>query len=254
MVRIGRHTLVRFGWALAGVAVLAAVVFGASALWPNSASNEPSAGPGEYLASKASAALESGDTTAAIGFAERALAVDASNAEAKQVLTAARKQDPVAEEPPTSSEQPDPVEPAPDDAFLEPLAEPRALLPSSFDGYAMGAPVVTADQVTVQGTATQEDATVTSIIWTIHDAGGARGATSFISKTSKVLYAKDAVMHQVDGASVYVGTDGTHYASAVYTRGRYVFEVLVSGIDGAPAGYRTRAIAASRAFGDSPTP
>ena len=33
----------------------------------------------------------------------------------------------------------------------------------------------------------------------------------------------------IDGAPGYFGTDGTRYATYVYVRGRYAFEVLVTG-------------------------
>ena len=54
----------------------------------------------------------------------------------------------------------------------------------------------------------------------------------------------------IDGAPGYFGTDGTRYATCVYVRGRYAFEVLVTGNGKDPKELRTLAQEAAKAFQD----
>ena len=50
-----------------------------------------------------------------------------------------------------------------------------------------------------------------------------------MSVVSKKSFDKDGTSVSIDGAPGYFGTDGTRYATCVYVRGRYAFEVLVTG-------------------------
>jgi hypothetical protein len=99
------------------------------------------------------------------------------------------------------------------------------LLPVAASGFTMYQPQVTGAEAQISG----EPATKgVRVIWAVHDRGSVSAAAKFITAVSKRAYAKDAQSASIDGASAYLGTDGTRYATAVYVRGRYVFEVLVS--------------------------
>lgn len=244
-------------WAT-GVAVIAAVILGVAALQPGPRADDPdsSSESGAFLARRATEVLESGDETGALSFAERALAVDPGNKAAVSVADEVERRRSSGSEgtepPPGGDASGGGAGPQSDEAFLSDIGNLAALLPETFADYALGSAVELDGEVSLSATPDNAGARVQRIVWAVHDAGTRDGAAAFVSKTSEVLYSKDVSSAVIDGATAYVGTDGTRYASAVYTRGRYVFEVLVSGTDGAPAGYRDVAVAAAKAFADTP--
>jgi hypothetical protein len=99
------------------------------------------------------------------------------------------------------------------------------LLPVAASGFTMYPPQVQGTEAQVSGDPATKGVRV---IWAVHDRGSAAAAAKFITAVSKSAYSKDAKTDTIDGASAYLGTDGARYATAVYVRGRYVFEVLVS--------------------------
>lgn len=242
-------------WAF-GLLLLAGVVFGGTALRRNDAGSG-GRDSAVYLAEQASAALASNDDTAALAFANRALAVDPANAEALRVADEVARRRAASPEPPpsdtTGGAAPDAPADSGDEAFSQKIPNLVGLLPTGFAGYSLGAPSGLGDEAVVSATPKSGDVKVTTIVWSVHDAGSAKEADRFIERTSTTLYGSDRQRVTIDGASAYVGTDGMRYASAVYVRGRYVFEVLLSGTDGAPAGYRSTAVEAAKAFEDSPS-
>jgi hypothetical protein len=99
------------------------------------------------------------------------------------------------------------------------------LLPVTAAGYTMYPPQVSDTEAQVSGDPATKGVRV---IWAVHDRGTSAAAAKFVTKVSKSAYAKNGQTASIDGASAYLGTDGSRYATAVYVRGRYVFEVLVS--------------------------
>lgn len=248
---------------IAGVLVLAAVILGLSALLPSgqkSDSGDSDEQAAAFLSAKAADALRSGDETAALAFAARALVVDAGNAEARRITDqvnrrrASKKADPV--KPPGSSPDASATPPPAngvDPAFLTVIPNIQELLPKTFSGFSLGGVVALEGGASVSGMPVSSSG-VTRVLWAIHDGKTVEGASAFIENTSKESYGSDASSVVIDGASAYFGTDGTRYATVVYSRGRYVFEALVSGDDGAPAGYRATVVSAAKAFADRPVP
>lgn len=249
--------------ALGGVALLAAVIFAVPALQParwGGSGEEQGRGPILPLAERARDALRSGDTTEALRLATEALDANPDDQLARRIATEVREQRSSgagssagasgATSSPEATRKPTPV--APDSAFEKKLRDFGALLPESHPGFSLGTTVISDGEASVSGTPVDDTGQVSAIQWAIHERSSASAAQSFIAKTSRVLYAFDVGSLSVDGATAYAGTDGTRYASIVYTRGRYVFEVVVSGTDGNPGGYRDEALAAAQAFGDAP--
>lgn len=103
----------------------------------------------------------------------------------------------------------------------------RQLLPGHFAGYALGTTSRVGIDAVVAGSPTKPDSTVTRITWAVHDRGSDSKAVDFVNNTSKSLYKNDPATVVINGVPAYFATDGRQYATAVYTRGRYVFEVIV---------------------------
>lgn len=254
------------------VAVLVAVVLLFSALGspgdirgPQDASSP--ATQAQKLAIDAGEALASGDTTLAVTLADQALALDSTNQSAAQVKeqaqrartasssnpknpevadsNAANPSNPAIDEPDDPSKPGDPA--FDDSAFEAEVSDLAVLLPASFSGFLFGDVAVGGSDAQVSGTAQAPSSEARQITWAVHNLGSRAAAESFITKTSKVLYDKDAQTIRIDGTPSYFGTDGTRYATAVYVRGMYVFEVLISG-DVDPSKHRQLAINAGRVF------
>jgi hypothetical protein len=153
----------------------------------------------------------------------------------------------------TQPSNPKPTTPAPTpDAFLQPVKDLKALLPKSVPGYAMGTATGNKTDVAVSGSPTDPEALASRCVWTVHDRGKPSEAKAFVEDVSKELYASDAAAPTIDGVPAYFGTDGTRFATVVYVRGRYVFEVVLTKLDGSPEQLQGEAEAAAKAFPDKP--
>lgn len=241
-------------WALV-VTGLSFVVLAGAALWSGGSGPDKGAGgAASFLAEQAERSLASGDETAAVGFAERALREDPGNAAAEAVVADVARRRAARPSPGDDDPATDPGQGSgarDESAFDVRVADVTVLLPASFDGFMLGTPVVMGGEASVSGSSAGKSG-ANRVVWAVHDTGSRDGAKNFIEKTSRTLYGSDAANVTIDGADAHFGTDGTRFATVAYSRGRYVFEVLVSGTDGAPAGYREIAIGAAKAFPDSP--
>lgn len=206
--------------------------------------------------SKALDALASGDTTAAVSLLEKALSLDSNNTRARTELERIRRDAAPAA---PGGDGPDPSAPgtvpapgpAPDDpAFDKPVSDLSVLLPGLVEGYSLGAVVKGDANATVAGSPTDPDLGNSRCLWAVHDGKTAAGAAQFIASVSKPLYLRDGRNVTVDGAAGYFGTDGTRFASVVYTRGRYVFEVVLTSPSESPSELLVEAQDAAEAFPD----
>lgn len=246
---------------LAGsVAGLAVLIFAFAALQARTPVEPRAQAQSRLLSAQASEALRSGDETLAAALAERALKLDTGNSEAAGVTeqVAERRSTRAAgggsgagDEPPRQDSEPGKPSEDGDALFAGSIEDLSLLLPDAFDDYAFGVPVALEGEASISASAPRKSGP-TRILWAIHDAGEERAAQEFKNDTSRQLYGSDARDVQIDGADAYFGTDGMRFATVVYSRGRYVFEVLVSGTDDAPADYRDVAVDAAQAFGDDP--
>lgn len=255
------NTRVRRVALLAGSAAgLALLIFVFAALQARTPGEPQSSEQSRLLSSQASEALRSGDETLAAALAERALRLDTRNSDAASVVEqvakrrstrAARGGSEERDQPDGQDQEPGQPPANPDSAFADPIPGLETLLPQTFDGYAFGAPVAFEGEASISASASRKSGP-TRILWAIHDAGEERAAKEFTKETSRQLYGSDSRDVEIDGADAYFGTDGMRFATVVYSRGRYVFEVLVSGTGDAPAHYRDVAVNAAMAFGDEP--
>lgn len=208
------------------------------------------------FAESATATLASGDTTRAVLLANQALELDPTNKAAKDVLAkvqAAAASDGSSEGDGNSTPSKQPTAPAdPNKGFTDAVADFDALLPVTFEGFDLGSKVVLKPDATVAATPRSGSSGVTRIIWSVHETAGSTEAKKFIARTSKVLYGTDGKAVKIDGVDGYSGTDGTRSATAVYVRGRYVFEVIVTYSGASADDARATAVRAAEAFGDTP--
>lgn len=243
------------------VFVLAGVILGISAF---SSSRKPAAENTDSVLSDralseqsydaAMQALRSGDSTVAISLLEQAVLFDSTNTLAKNQLAKQKKKPKPASNSNTDSgdDDDDTTPPAPDSAFLADVTPLTKLLPTSASGYALGSRVGDATDVTVSARPTGPPGAVSLVAWAVHDRKTAKGATDFITNTSKKAYPKDGTSVTIDGASGYFGTDGVRFATVTYVRGRYVFELILTSTSGAPKQERSLAETAAKAFPDKP--
>lgn len=247
----------------ATVVVLAGVILGISALSsrPDSDTPKPAqsgltdAQRSRLALLKGRELLASGDTTEAVALFEQALKLDAGNAEAKRALSSVAASAGATGSKPQSSSTESTAQPdggvRPDDpVFSTAIEDLTLLLPGEAAGFSLGAVTKGERDVTVSGSPISTDVRASKALWTVHDRGSVKGAEEFIDSVSKDLYPKDSSRPVVDGAQAYFGTDGTRFATVVYRRGRYVFEVVLTAPSGAPKSLATEAKAAAAAFPD----
>ncbi len=243
----------------ATAAVLAGVILGLSAVSrprsdggngtaPTQVTREPE---GERLFADAQAALASGDTTKATELLRRVLEIDPDNTQAKEALDQLR----VVKEPGGSNGGDTTRTPPPstDPDFNKAVSDLKKLLPADVPGYAMGTPV--ADKVLANVPLDPASADtigrVSRVLLTVVDRGSAKAASQYVKNTTGVAFSKDSQTLKVDGASAYFGTDGVRLAAVAYSRGRYVFEVVVTSRGEPPRRLRDLSVVVATAFPDS---
>lgn len=249
----------RWAYFVAAAVVLAGVVFAGAALTSPKRSEPPSGGPvltelgpGERAAAlvgEARKALASGDASAALAFAQDALALDPGNSDASTLVDEIRGRDA------DGGGATEPIPTAPDDDPFLARVDPRKLLPAAAEGYSFGTPLsdktdaeVSAEPIEGSNAA----ATVARVQFAVHDRATAATADTYIATVSKKVYGKDVTQATIHGAPAYVATDGTRLAAVVFVRGRYVFEVIATVRSGDPAGIRALSVAAAKAFPATP--
>ena len=143
-----------------------------------------------------------------------------------------------------------PVDPNAPNPFLSAI-ELSKLLPKAMEGFSLGASQVIAPDATLAGEPDASGSGASNVIWAVHDRGSESAAQTFVDGLSKGLYSKDQATVIVRGVSGSFGTDGMRFASVVFRRGRYVFEVIVTS-SGPPADAKSLAEKAAAAFPNAP--
>ena len=188
----------------------------------------------ETFRAQAEQTLKAGDATTALSIARTAVGADPTNAAASDLVTrlSAGSSPPSA---PTGSPgtaaattTPAPSSASRDAGYIRAVTHVAALLPSKFLDYTFEPAVITPGSASVSASLQQSGSESGRFIWTVRDRKTVRGAQAFVSKTTKVLYNKHRASPTVHGVTAYYGTDGQRIATVTYTRGRYVFEVLLS--------------------------
>jgi len=251
------------------VLVLAAVLIGVAALGPTQSEKQVKLGltesglDAQQYAVQAEGALASGDTTAAVALAKRALSVDPNNPVAKSVIVRASSSQSGSSSSSNGSSggsgsgsgsgSGDKKSAAdPDEGFTKRLSTMAKLLPAGFNDYFLGGSTTTQSESQVSATPVSARQEANQIIWTVHQTGSKAEARAFVSDVSKNLYANDSAALNFDGVTAYFGTDGARFATVAYIRGIYVFEVLVTGNTTSPKTLKALAQKAAEAFADKP--
>jgi hypothetical protein len=247
----------------ATVAVLALVLIGLGLLGPLRGKQPSSQNPitlstqtatSQGLYQQAVQAQASGDLTRAAQLAQAALEADPNNSEAKVLLRAVKNTNAgstTTSTTPTSSSATTPAA-DPDAVFRKKYENLMSLLPTGTPGFAFDPAMQFGPDITMSGNRVPGVRGTTQIAWAVHDMKTSAAAKSFVTKTSKKLFQKDAGSVTVHGVKRYFGTDGTRFATVSFARGRYAFEVLitVNGID--PKTVKAVASEAANAFPESP--
>lgn len=224
-------------WTFGGVAGLAAVIFVASSLSaPNS---PPDAKPSEFtpelraeeLAQEASKAASAFETRTASDLANRALALDADNQTAKRVI------DTLSSTPQTGAAEGSSsgTSTATPSKYLKATKDMAGFLPDMVAGWSTLDVVEQSRDalVTFEPTkAATEYRSVARVSVSVHDRGSPKAAQTFVKKVSMRVYSKNSGSADLGAVAAYTGTDGVRLATVAFARGRYAFEVIVSGHPG----------------------
>lgn len=243
------------------VLILALVIFG---LWAFTApSNKPSTPPTITLSPQQQAqkaydegvsALSKDQTGTAIALFEKALTLDPNNASAKAALDRAKNSSSNSGSSTTGSSTtktpPKKKTPAPVSAWDKKI-DVKTLVPTSFPDYSLArvesGAVGDAD---ISGTPSKNGTGITTVVWHVRDYVTDAKAAQFLTLTTKKLYPNDGAQVVVNGANAYFADDGNVLASVEYTRGRYVFEVIVTAHN--PGTIKDFAVQAASAFPTQP--
>jgi hypothetical protein len=276
-------------WFLATAAVLALVIAGAAAFWPQgeddtedvALEDTAQADLSEKFYEQAMEALESGETTEAAELLRKAIEADPDNERARDEL--ARVTDTLqggssgggsssggdggsdggtddgtdggadgGSDGDGDGTDPPPI-PDPDEGWDVPVEDLATLLPAEIPGYDRGAVLVSGDNATVFYDPTFEGPFdyVRRQLTTVNYMGDTASADGFVENGSKVAYPDDSETVMVEGVEAYFGTDGTRLATVVFTRGHYVFEVILTVERGAPVDMKDYAVEVAEQFPDS---
>lgn len=139
---------------------------------------------------------------------------------------------------------------AADPMWNTPVADVSVLLPTSIEGLSIGS--ITQDEIAavvpfdpVRGG--PYSASMRRVLLSVRDAGSAEVAAKHRAQVSQVVFSSNASDVTVHGVRGYFGTDGARLATVSFTRGRFVFEVVVTAT-GDPAGVRDAAVRIASAF------
>ncbi|MBS3974080.1 MAG: hypothetical protein KGZ89_04355 [Actinobacteria bacterium] len=130
-----------------------------------------------------------------------------------------------------------------------PVDDISALLPEKVDGLSRGS--VTKDEfnavVPFDPVAGGPYAGARRVLMSVRYADSVEVARSYRDQVSKVVYPKNSAAVTVQGINGYFGTDGRSLATVSFTRGRFVFEVVVTAI-GDPAALKDAALRIASTF------
>jgi hypothetical protein len=199
------------------------------------------------------AALSKEETGTAEELFQSAVRIDPENTAAQDALTKLRSGTSAAatNRPPAASNAATNPAPAASSDTWEKQLDVATLLPRSYPAFALGSVSKVGADAVITGSPTNSSTGITRIAWAVHDRESDVAAADFIAKTSKSVYTHDPMTIVVNGTPAYFATDGKQFATVVYTRGRYVFELVITTSE-APATERKAAEAAAAAFKSKP--
>jgi hypothetical protein len=140
------------------------------------------------------------------------------------------------------------------DAWDQPVTSLAVLLPKKVAGYNVGLVETTklSAIVPLEPTTGGPEGKATIVVLTVFDKKTAAGAQSYVDKFQKA-YPKDLSVVEIGTMIGRFGTDGSHLAAAVFSRGRYAFEIVLTVTRGAPRNLESVVVQAAEAFGATKT-
>jgi hypothetical protein len=155
---------------------------------------------------------------------------------------------------PSSPTSPGGGTPLASDAYNQPISDLASLLPKTVTGYTVGlVETSTANAIVPLRPASGDPlGKVTIVVLTVFDKKTVAGALSYVDKFP-TAYSKDLGTVTLGTLSGRFGTDGTHLAAIVFSRGRYAFEIVGTVTRGAPRDVKQLVIQAAQAFGATRT-
>lgn len=203
----------------------------------------------ESLAKQAEQAARSGDTSEAAALARQAIATDPQNVVARKLLDTlegGEESDVVPASEGTKATDPD-KDPAPvaakdpDAGFDKEVSDLSKLLPASIEGYRPGTLQADSRNAVMPFDPRYESRTLRTVLFSVHDQGSTAKARGFVDDVVKVAFPSGSP-HEISlpGLSrpAYFGTQG-RVATIGFYRGRYAFEVSVTGAEADAAALRS---------------
>jgi hypothetical protein len=129
-----------------------------------------------------------------------------------------------------------------------------ALLPKRVAGYVVGQVETNTVSaiVPLEPTTGGPQGKATVVVLTVLDKKSIAAAQAYVESFQRG-YPKDLSAVTIGTLSGRFGTDGAHLAAAVFSRGRYAFEVVATVTRGAPLDIRPYVLQAAAAFGATKT-
>ena len=250
-------------WTLLSVLLLSGVIYGGAALSDPGKLDLPAerVGLGDDEYRSARAALAEGDFENAEALALKAIEADPDHTAAKSLLAQVRRDRPAANKAPASNSgapdadtgdpedktpPEDPEKPNVDDGYTQPLDSLGALLPREIDGYVRGSVEdgKTSAILSLRPAAAQP---VSSAVLSVIDQGSVDAARAYVATVNKEAYTGNAAAVTIGQMAGRFGTDDLGHATAVFSRGRFVFETVVTtGAD--PASVKTTVLQLASRF------
>jgi hypothetical protein len=195
------------------------------------------AGDADYKAALSS--LASGETTKALELLRSAAAAGNAAAQSKldELTGKPGGSSPATQGPPT------------DDLLAGKVKDVAALLPSAVPGYRASEVEVSELGAILPLEPTYEGpfGKVTVVVMTVLDKKTETGARDYVAQIERA-YPRDGESVRIGSYSGRFGTDGSRLAAVVFSRGRYVFEVVATASRPGPTAVKDIALAAAATF------
>lgn len=232
--KLSRKQLRYLIWTACGVVALAGVIFAVSALSSprDSVPSLPKVTAAEQSRkdyTDALAALDSSETTAARQLLEKAVSEDPNNSAAKNKLDELRNE-PLPNQPKSKNDTSPAPAPSGTGPFDKPVSDMGVLLPKSAPGFVLGSKLVSKGEA--QLPLDPDDRTlaarVSVVLVAVHDRGSSKAAQDYVTLHRDKLYPNAKSSPDVNGVAAKSGCDNGRLAAVLFSRGRYVFEVVVT--------------------------
>jgi hypothetical protein len=153
----------------------------------------------------------------------------------------------------TSTSDPGDSATLPVDGWNKPMPV-ASLLPKAVAGYKVGIVETTTASaiVPLEPTNAGPQGKATIVVLTVFDKMSVSAARTYVNQFQRA-YPKDLSSVTIGRLTGRFGTDGSHLAAVVFSRGRYAFEIVLTATRGAPRDLESVVLQAAEAFGATKT-